>query len=169
MKAKQSIIITKAFHKISDKAGRKPNKIWVDKGSKFYKKSVKSWLQDDNIKTYSAHNEGKSVVFERFYRTLKNRIYKYVSSVSKYAYIDKLDNVVSKYNNTYHCTIKVKSAGVKSSTYIDFNKKISKDHPTFKVSNHVKISKYKNIFAKDYVSNWSKEAFMIKKVDNAVL
>ena len=99
MKAKQSIIITKAFHEISDKSGRKPNKIWVDKGSKFYKKSVKSWLQDDNIKTYSANNEGKSVVFEKFYRTLKNRIYKYISSVSKYEYIDKLDNVV---NTTIH-------------------------------------------------------------------
>ena len=65
---------------------------------------------------YSTHNEGKSVVAERFTRTLKNKIYKYMTSISKNIHIDKLDNVVDKYNNTYHSTIKIRSVDVKSST-----------------------------------------------------
>ena len=77
-------------------------KIWVDKASEFYNRSVKSWLQDNDIEMYSAHNEGKSVVAERFIRTLKNKTYKYMTSLSKNVHIDKLDNIVNKCNNTYH-------------------------------------------------------------------
>ena len=65
---------------------RKSNKIWVDKGSEFYNKSMKSWLEKDNIEMYSTHNEGKSVVAERFIRTLKNKTYKYMTSISKDVY-----------------------------------------------------------------------------------
>ena len=70
---------------------------------------------------YSIHNEGKSVVPERFIRTLKTKIYKYMTSVSKNVYIDKLDDMVNEYNNTYHRTIKVKPVSVKDNAYIDFN------------------------------------------------
>ena len=73
---------------------------------------------------YSTHNEGKSVIAERFIRTLKNEIYKYMTSVSKNVYIDKLDDIVNKYNNTYHSTIKMKPVDVKINTYIDSGKKI---------------------------------------------
>ena len=69
--------------------GRKPNKIWVDKGSEFYNNSFKKWLKDKDIEMYSQHNEGKSVVAARFIRTLKNKIYKYMTSISKNVYIDK--------------------------------------------------------------------------------
>ena len=69
---------------------------------------------------YSTHNEGKSVVAERFIRTLKNKIYKYMTSISKNVYIDKLDDIVNKYNNTYHSTSKIKPVNVKSSTYINY-------------------------------------------------
>ena len=98
-----------------DKSIRKPNKnkIWVDKDSEFYNRSMKLWLQDNYIEMYSVHNEGKSVVAERFIRTLKNKFYKYVTSISKNVYIDKLDDIVNKYNNTYHRTIKLKPADVK--------------------------------------------------------
>ena len=75
--------------------------IWVDKGTEFYDRSMKSWLEKHNIETYSMHNEGKSVVAERFIRTLKNKIYKYITSISKNVYIDKLDDIINKYNNTY--------------------------------------------------------------------
>ena len=105
---------------------------------------------------YSIHNEGKSVVPERFIRTLKNKIYKYIISISKNVYIDKLDNIVNKYNNTYHRTIKMKPVDVKPSMYVDFNKENYKEGPKFKVGDHVRISKYKNIFAKGYIPNWSK-------------
>ena len=116
---------------------------------------------------YSIHNEGKSVVAERFIRTLKNKIYKYMTAISKNVYIDKLDDIVDEYNNTYHRTIKMKPVDVKDNTYIDFKKEINDKDPKFKVGDPVKISKYKNIFAKGYTSNWSEELFVIKKVENA--
>ena len=90
--------------KILDKSGCKPNKIWVDKGTEFYKRSMESWLKDNCIEMHSTHNEGKSVVAERFIRTLKNKIYKHMTSTSKTVYIDKLDEIVNKYNNTYEKT-----------------------------------------------------------------
>ena len=148
--------------------GRKPNKIWVDKGSKFCNSSFKKWLKDKDIEMYSIHNEAKSVVAERFIRTLKNKIYKYTTSISKNVYIDKLDDIVDEYNNTYHRTIKMKPIDVKDNTYIDFEKDVNDKDPKFKVSDHVRISKYKNIFAKGYTPNWSEKVFVIKKVKNKV-
>ena len=73
----------------------------------------------------SIHNERKSVVAERFIRTLKTKIYKYMKEISKNAYIDKLDDIVSEYNNTYHRTIKMKPVDVKDNTYIDFKKEVN--------------------------------------------
>ena len=73
MKEKKGITITKAFQKILDGSGRKLNKIWVDKGSEFYNRSMKSWLKDNHVEMYSTHNEGKSVVAERFIRTIKRK------------------------------------------------------------------------------------------------
>ena len=99
-------------------------------------------------------------------RTLKN---KYFTSVSKNIYIDKLDDIVDQYNNTYHSTMKMKPVDVNSNTYIDSGKEIinNKD-PNFKVGDNVRITKYKNIFAKGYTPNWSEEVFLIKKVKNSV-
>ena len=115
---------------------------------------------------YSTHNEGKSVVAERFIKTIKNKIYKYMTSISKNVYIDKLDDIVQKYSNKKHRTIKMKPIDVKDNTYIDFGKEVNDNDPKLKVGDHVRISKYKNIFAKDYTSNWSEEAFVIKKNRN---
>ena len=84
-------------------------------------------------------------------------------------YIDKLDDIVNKYINTYHSTIKIKPVDVKSNTYINSSKEINDKGPKFKVGDHVRISKYKNSFAKGYVPNWSEKVFMIKKVKNTVL
>ena len=147
---------------------RKPKKIWVDKGSEFYNSSFKKWLKDNDIETYSIHNEGKSVAAERFIRTLKTKIYKYITSISKNVYIDKLDDIINEYNNTYHRTIKMKPIDVKDNTYVDFKKEANDRDPKFKVGNRVRISKYKNIFAKGYKPNWSEEIFVIKKVKNTV-
>ena len=85
-----------ALQEILDTSGRKPTKIWLDKGSKSYNNSFKKWLKDNDIEMYSVHNEGKSVVAERFIRTLKTKIYKHITSVSKNAYIDKLDDTVGE-------------------------------------------------------------------------
>ena len=117
---------------------------------------------------YSIHNEGKSVVAERFIRTLKNKIYKYMTSISKNVYIDKLDDTVNEYSNTYHRTIKVKAIDVKENTYIDFEKEVNNKDPKLKVGDYVRISKYKNIFAKGYMPNWSEEVSIISKIKNIV-
>ena len=87
--------ILNAFQQILKDSNRKPNKIWVDKDGEFYNNSFKKWLQNNDIAMYSTHNEGKSVVTERFIRTLKNNIYKHMTSISKNVYIDKLDDIVN--------------------------------------------------------------------------
>ena len=128
---------------------------------------LKKWLKD-NIEMYSIHNEGKSVVAERFIRTLKTKIYKHMTSVSKHLYIDKLNDIVGEYNNTFHRAIKMKPVDVKDNTYIDFKKEVNDKDPKFKVGDHVRISKYKNIFAKGYTPNWSEEVFVVSKIKNTV-
>ena len=168
LKDKKGISIVKAFQIILKQSNRKPNKIWVDKGSEFYNAYFKKWLRDNNIVMYSTHNEGKSVVAERFIRTLKSKIYRYMTSISKNVYIDKLDDIVDEYNNTYHTTIKMKPIDVKDNTYINTSKEIINKDPKFKAGDHVRISKYKNIFAKGYMPNWSEEVFVIKKVKNTI-
>ena len=91
-----------------------------------------------------------------------------MTSISKSVYINKLDDILSEYNDTYHRTIKMKPVDVKDNTYIDFKKEVNDKDPKFKVGDHVRISKYKNIFAKGYTPNWSEEVFVIKKVKNTV-
>ena len=129
---------------------------------------MKSWLEKNDIEMYSTHNTRKSIVAERFIRTIKNKIYKYMTSTSKNVYIDKLDDIVHKYNNQNHRAIKMKPIDVKDNTYIDFGKEVNDNDPKFKVVDHVRISKYKNIFAKGYTPNWSGEVFVIKKIKNTV-
>ena len=88
-KDKKGITITNAFQNFLDESSRKLNKIWVDKSSEFYNRPIISWLQDNNIEMYSVRNEGKSVIAERFVRTLRNKIYKHITSISKNVCIDK--------------------------------------------------------------------------------
>ena len=83
-------------------------------------------------------------------------------------YIDTLDDIVNKCNNTYHGTIKMKSVDVKDDAYIDSSKEVNDKDPKFKIGDHVRISKYKNIFAKGYTPNWSEEVFVISKIKNTV-
>ena len=109
---KKRITITNAFQKILDKSNHK-HKIWLDKGGRFYNRSMKSWLEKNGIEMYSTHNEGKFIIAERLMRTLKNKIYKYMTSVLKNIYIDESDDIVNKYNSRYHCTIKMKPVDVK--------------------------------------------------------
>ena len=111
LKDKKGATIVNEFQSTLNKSRRKPNKIWVDQGSAFYNNNFKKWLKDNDISMYSTHNEGKFVVTERFIRTLKNKIYKHMTSISKNVYLDILD-IVDKYNNAYHSTIKMKPIDV---------------------------------------------------------
>ena len=91
-----------------------------------------------------------------------------MTSISKNVYIDRLDDIIKEYNNNYHTSIKMKPVDVKDNTYIDFKKEIDNKDPKFKVGDHVRISKYKNMFTKTYMPNWSKEIVIIKKIKNTV-
>ena len=102
MEDKKGTTIANAFQKILNESNCTPNKIWLDKGGQFYNRSMKPWLETKSTEMYSTGNERKSVVAERFIRTLKTKIYKYITSVSKNVHIDKLDDIVDKYNSTYH-------------------------------------------------------------------
>ena len=167
LKNKKGISIVNAFNKIIKQSNRKPNKIWVDQGGEFYNNVFEKWLSDNDINMYSTYNEGKSVVAERFIRTLKNRLYKHMTTTGKNVYYDVLDDVVNKYNNTKHSTIKMKPIDVKNNkrVYIDeYNEKDSK----FKVGDRVRISRYKNIFAKGYAPNWNSEIFIVHKINDTV-
>ena len=146
---KKGATFTSAFQNVLNESWRKPNKIWVDKSSEFHSRSVKSWLQENDIEMYSTHNEGQSVVPERFTRTLKNKIYKHMNSVSKKAYVDKPDDILEEYSYTYHSIIKINPVDVKSSTYIDFCVKNNDKDPKFQ----------------DYNPNWLK-ILWLKKVNN---
>ena len=117
---------------------------------------------------YSTHYEGKSVVTERLMRTIKNKTYKHMTSTSKNVYIDKLDDILHKYNNKNHRTVKMKPIDVKDNTYLDFSKDVNDNDPKFEVGDHMRISKYKNIFSKGYTPNWSEEVFVIKKIKNTI-
>ena len=168
LKDKKGISIVNAFNKIIKQSNRKPNKIWVDQGGEFYNNVFKKWLSDNDINMYSTYNEGKSVVAESVIRTLKNKLYKRVTATGKNVYYDVLDDVVNKYNNTKHSTIKIKPIDVGENNkrvYIDeHNEKDSR----FKVGDRVRISRYKNIFAKGYTPNWSKEIFIVDKINDTV-
>ena len=113
IKDKKGVSIVNAFKKIISE-GRKQDEILVDQGSEFYNNSFKDFLKINNIKMYSTYNEGKSVVAERFIRTMKNKIFKYMTAISKNVYFDVLDDIVTKYNNTVHRTIKMKPIDVTS-------------------------------------------------------
>ena len=91
-----------------------------------------------------------------------------MTSISKNVYINKLDDIVNENNNTYHRTIKMKPIDVKDNTYINIDKEVNDKDPKFKVGDHVRISKYKNIFAKGYTPNWSEEILVIKRIKNTV-
>ena len=170
LKDEKGVTIVNAFQKVLGRSNRKPNKIWVDKGSDFYNSSFIKWLKGNDIEMYSTYNQGKSVVAERFIRTLKNKNYKYMTSISENLYIDKLYDIVNEYNNTYHEAIKMKPVDVKSGNYdyVEYNVNFNDKYPKFQVGDHVRISKYKNIFGEGYTPNWSEEIFVIKKVQTTV-
>ena len=91
-----------------------------------------------------------------------------MTAVGKNVYFDVLDDIVDEYNNTYHKTIKMKPIDVKSDSFTEYNEDSNEKDPKFRVGNHVRISKYTNIFAKGYACNWSEEIFVINEIKNTV-
>ena len=168
MKDKKGISIVNAFNKIIKQSNsRKPNKIWVGQGSEFCNNVFKKWLSDNDIIMYSTYNESKSVVAEIFIRTLKNKLYKHTTAIGENVYYDVLDDVVNEYNSTKHSTIKMKPIDVIDNKRVYIDEHNQKDS-IFKVGDRVRIYKFKNIFAKGYTPNWSKEIFIVDEINDTV-
>ena len=168
LKDKKGASVVKGFKKIVNESNRRPNKIWVDQGSEFYNKTFKNWLKDEGIEMYSTYNEGKSVIAEGFMKTLKNKLYKHMTATGKNVYWDVLDDVVEKYNNTINRSISMKPKDVKSEKEAVYVEQSNEKSTRFSVGDHVTITKFKNIFAKGYTPNWSKEIFVVNKIKNTV-
>ena len=167
LKDRKGVTIVNAFQSILNSSKRKPNKVWVDQGSEFYNSSFKRWLEDNDLEMYSTHNEGKSVVAERFIKTLKKKISKHMAAISKNVYFNVLNDILDEYSNTYHRTIKMKPVDVRSDS-IEYNEESNEKDPKCKIGDHVRLSKYENIFVKGYTPNWSEEVFVVSKIKNTV-
>ena len=125
-------------------------------------------MKENNIEMYWTYNEGKSVVTERFIKTLKNKIFKHITAVSKNVYFDVLDDTVDNNNNTFHRIIEMKPIDVKSDCYAEYNVDSNEKDPKFKVDDHIRLLRKKNVFAKGYTPNWSEEIFFISKIKNSI-
>ena len=126
--------------------------------------TIIKFYNENDIEMYSTFNEGKS----RFIKTLKNKIYKHMTTIGKNFCIDVLDNIVKKYNNTVRSSIKMKPKDVTDIKYVEYSEETNKKSPKFKVGDNVRISRYKKIFAKGYTPNWSEEVFVVSKVQNTI-
>ena len=144
VKDKKRTSIVNAFKKII--SNHKPNKIWVDQGSEFYNNSFKDFLKINNIEMYSIYNEGKSVDAERFIRTLKNKIFKHMTAISRNVYFDVLYDIVNRYNNTVHKTIKTKPIEVNDGSYAKYNEGFLKKIPYLKLLTMLEFQNIKTFF-----------------------
>ena len=167
IKVKKGTSTVNAFKKMISE-GCKPNNLWVDQDDEFYNKSFKDFLKLNNIEMYLTYNEAKSVVEERFIRILKNKIFEHMTVISKNDYFHVLDDIVDKHNNTIHWTIKMKPIDVTGDSYVSYNEYPNEKDPKVNVGDHIRISKYKKIFAKRYTPNWSEDVFVISTIRNTI-
>ena len=171
LKTKTGIETAKAFEKIFE-LGRIPSKIHFDEGKEFYNKNVKELLESKHIKYFSTFSDKKASIVERFNRTLKSRMWKYFTENETRKWIDIVQDLVNAYNNTYHTTIKmtpVEASKPQNSEIVWWNiygAYITADYgaPAFKIGQTVRISKYKSVFDKGYLPNFTEEYFKIKRV-----
>ncbi len=176
MKNKTAETTLNAFKKIVKDSGRIPKHLWVDKGLEFYNKYMTEWLNENNIIRYSTYGEHKSVVVERFNRTLKEMMWKRFTAENTRNWSDILDGLIFKYNNKLHSTIGM--SPVKASqkenkikvlqNTLDKTKPNMKNKPKFKVGDKVRISRTKAIFEKGYLPNWSEELYVVDKVQKTL-
>ena len=163
----KGITITDEFQKITDECVCKRNKIQVDKGIEFYKRTMKSWLQDNLQKCIQHMMKENLLLLKDLLGHLRIKFTNLVA-VLKNVYTDLLDDIVDKYNNKYHRTIKMKPIDVKKNTYTDFKVESNDKDPKFKVVDHKKYPNIKTYLPKSYTPNWLEKAPVIKKVKNIV-
>ena len=173
LKTKTGIEVAKAFEELF-KQNKPPSKLWTDKGTEFYNTHMKKVLSSNNVLLYSTENEEKSSIVERWNRTMKRKMWMYFTANNTHKYIDILPQLVEKYNNTYHRSIKCKPVDARKGGNYDhvFEALFAKPNrekkkvPKFHVGDRVRIGKKKSTFEKGYTSNWSEEIFIIDKVND---
>ena len=164
LKSKTGVEVASALEKVFKE--RKPDKLWVDKGTEFYNSHVKKL-----VSLYSTENEEKSSVVERWNRTIKEKMFKYFSANSTRRYIDILDKLVNQYNDTIHSSIHMtpKDASKKKNEvkvwHNLYDRPVKRVAPKFKVGNKVRITKKKGIFDKGYTPRWTEEIFTISEIN----
>ena len=145
-------------------SNRKPNKIWVDQGTESYNKSFKDFLKINNIEMYLTYNEGKSVFAERFIGTLKNKIFKHMTVIQQNIYFDLLDDIVDKYNNTVHKTIKMKPIEVTHDYYAEFNEIVNKKILNLKLVTMLEFQNQKIFLLKGILQIGQKKFLLLIKL-----
>lgn len=174
IKSKNAENVTNAMEKVFKQAKTSPKKIHSDRGTEFYNSKFKKLLDKYNVKLYSTYSEKKAAIVERVIRTLKTTMWKYFSFNGNFKYMDILDKLVSEYNCRKHRTIKMAPKEVnKSNEQMLLNtvynyRIVYTQKPKFKINDYVRISKYKGIFDKGYIKNWSFEIFQITKIQNTI-
>ena len=166
LKTKTGVEVAEAFNKIF-KEGRRPAKLWVDKGREFYNKNFMGL----KIELYSTENEEKSCVIERWNRTMREKMFKYFTANNTRRYVDVISEMVDTYNNGRHSSVKmapVAASDKKNERVVWFN--LYGNEPAmdikfkFAVGDRVRITKKKGIFDKGFMPRWTEEVFTVSQV-----
>ena len=178
-KNKDKKTIADAFEDIINKSGRKCVRLWTDDGGEFYNKYFQNTLKRLKIIRYTTKGHLKAIMIERYNQTLMNKISYLFTERGNYRYIDDIHNIVDKYNNTYHSSIKMtpQEASKKENEglayYNQYNKKIRDRYlqnkkAKYKINDHVRIKRTKKHFDKGYDKRWSDEIYLIYKVNSTL-
>ena len=166
---KKAETVLNALEKIIETSHRKPKRLWVDEGKEFYNRKMDEFIRENNIVRYSTHGESKSVIVERFNRTLKANMWKRFTALNTRNWIDLLEKLMNDYNNKKHSTIKMKpidASLIKNQSTVFGNTYRAMLHikPKFDLGDSVRISRLKGLFEKGYLPNWSEELFTISEI-----
>ena len=171
---KKGQTVADAFKRIMNESGRNPKKMWVDKGTEFYNQYVKALP----FEIYSTLNDGKAVVVERFNRTLKQMMFKKFTSQGNQRWFKILPEILERYNNKVHSTIKTTPAkasenpasirGINLRNNSENELTLPRRKPKFKVGDRVRIFRWKSHFEKGHTAKWTQEIFIVRKVNNTV-
>jgi hypothetical protein len=170
IKSKHAKSILTALKSILEEGGREPRKLQSDKGTEFTNATVQNYLKSRGIRFFTTENaETKAQIIERFWRTLKGKMFKYFTAKGTERYIDVLDDLVHSYNHTNHSSIRMCPAEVNSNNEARVKETLYRNHPSLslprlEIKDYVRISKNKGYFGKGYLPNWSREIFLVKSI-----
>lgn len=173
LKRKTTDAIIQGFRIIFENTERRPDRLQTDKGGEYDSRKFKSFMKQMDIKYNTTQNpDTKAAISERVIRTIKVKIFKYLTHTNSFKYNDVLDDIIKSYNTGYHRTIKMAPIEVNDCNIVEVYKNIRESQgvpmklkrPKLKIDDYVRITKYKNVFAKGYLPNWTSEIFIVKDI-----